>query len=169
MHASSWLIPTNLSVQAQDSLQTRCNPAKNRRTKTIRFVASILTSFLIVLSVTGCESIETVDTNHPLPPKMTATGLAIATKASWQACLADFYKDDWKRMNDHLGRMDELVARWKAEPPPVGHEKEFLATVRSYEEGVANLRKAVEAKNVEGVTDAMRSLGKRVAAFEALR
>ena len=46
---------------------------------------------------------------------MTATGLAIATKASWQACLADFYKDDWKRMNDHLGRMDELVARWKAE------------------------------------------------------
>jgi hypothetical protein len=100
---------------------------------------------------------------------MTATGLAIATKASWQACLADFYKDDWKRMNDHLARMDELVARWKAEPPPVGHEKEFLATVRSYEEGVASLRKAVEAKNVELVTDAMRSLGKRVAAFEALR
>lgn len=169
MHASSWPTPTNRSAQVQDSPRTPCKPRQALGQRKARSIAPVLGSFLLLLSVWGCESIETVDTNHPLPPKMTATGLAIATKASWQACLADFYKDDWKRMNDHLARMDELVARWKAEPPPVGHEKEFLATVRSYEEGVASLRKAVEAKNVDLVTDAMRSLGKRVAAFEALR
>ena len=62
-------------------------------------------------------------------------------------------------MNDHLGRMDEILARWKAEPPPMGHEKEFLVNVKAYEEGVAALHKAVETKNVEAVTDAMRRLG----------
>ena len=123
----------------------------------------------MAVSLTGCESIETVDTNHPLPPKMTATGLAIATKASWQGCLTDFYKDDWAKMSVHLGRMEELAARWKAEPPPVGHEKEFLVAVKAYEEGVTALRQAVESKNVDAITDAMRRLGKRVAAFESMR
>jgi hypothetical protein len=162
MLGSSWLIPTTPSAPVPVWARTAPNGRLGRLLPTLGAV-------LLAVSLTGCESIETVDTNHPLPPKMTATGLALATKASWQSCLTDFYKDDWTRMNDHLGRMDELVARWKAEPPPVGHEKEFLAAVKAYEEGVAALRKAVESKNVDAITDAMRGLGRRVAAFETMR
>ena len=110
-----------------------------------------------------------MDISQPLPEKLSVTELYLTTRRSWEACLADFYRDDWTRMADHTTRMGELANRWKAEKPPENLANEFNAATAGFEAAVAELKKNVEEKNVNGVTEAMRALGKRIDAFEAMR
>ncbi len=106
---------------------------------------------------------------QPLPEKLSAEQLVITTKASWENALADFYRDDWERMKEHTARMNELVARWKGEKAPEAIAKEFSENVSGFEAAVVKFQQAVESKNVEGVTEALRQIGKRVASFEVMR
>jgi cytochrome c556 len=104
-----------------------------------------------------------------LPADLSSEELLRTTKLSWQACLADFYKDDWARLNDHLVRLADLSARWKAQPAPMGAEEAFRENSAGFASAVDELRTAVEAKSEEGVTSAMRAVGKRIASFETFR
>jgi uncharacterized protein YukE len=104
--------------------------------------------------------------SQPLPEKLSSQELVDTTKASWESALADFYRDDWERMKDHARRFNELVSRWKGEKPPQQLAKEFTENVVGLEEAVNKFQQAVDAKNVNDVTESLRQLGKRVAAFE---
>jgi hypothetical protein len=123
----------------------------------------------LLIANAGCESVEKVDVSQPLPEKLSAEQLVITTKASWENALADFYRDDWERMKEHAARMNELVARWKGEKAPETIAKEFAENVSGFEAAVVKFQQAVESKNVEGVTEALRQIGKRVASFEVMR
>lgn len=122
-----------------------------------------------VAALAGCESVEKVDLKQPLPERLTAPQLLSVTKTEWENCLADFYRDDWNRLDEHVGRMSELAARWKGVQPPPDRQKEFAASVGDFEGAVAAFKAAVEAKDADQVTDAMRRLGKRISIFEAMK
>jgi uncharacterized protein YukE len=117
----------------------------------------------------GCESAEKVDVSQPLPEKLSAEQLILTTKLSWENALSDFYRDDWERLKEHAGRMNELVARWKGEKAPETLAKEFADNVAGFESAVVRFQQAVDAKNVEQVTDALKQIGKRVDAFQVMR
>lgn len=125
-------------------------------------------AFLAVL-VGGCESVEKVDVTRPLPPQLSPPELLSITKGDWEDALADFYRDDWPRMQDHVARMTELVARWKAVRVPDDKKKAFEDAVAQFEDAVRVMQAAVVAKDVDRTTEAMRHLGRRITAFEILR
>lgn len=122
-----------------------------------------------LLFLVGCESVEKVDVSRPLPPQLSPPELLRITKATWEDALADFYRDDWARMQEQVGRMNELATRWKAVAVPDDMKKTFDETVAQYESAVAATQAAVESKDVERTTDAMRHLGRRITAFDILR
>jgi hypothetical protein len=100
---------------------------------------------------------------------LTPPQLLSVTKNEWESCLADFYRDDWNRLDQHVGRMTELAARWKGIQPPQDRQREFAASVGEFEGAVAAFKAAVEARDADQVTDAMRRLGKRISMFEAMK
>lgn len=153
-------------------LQRTSRPANQNLVLRKGIAARAVTTSLVAalaFSLTACQTVETPDLNQPLPPTMTPVELVIATKASWEATLADFYRDDWEKMNEHVARLEELVARWRAEKFPPEREEIVKTNVDGFAEAVTALRQAVQTKNVEASTDALRRIGKRVADFEAMR
>lgn len=155
MLASSWPIRTIRLL-----LPRECSRAT--RGSLVLLLAGLLAS-------AGCESAEKIDPTQPLPENLSAAELFKTTKQSWEACLADFYRDDWSRVTDQVQRLSELVNRWKAEKPPEQVATQFTANVAAMEQNVAQLRSAAESRDVPAATEALRQLGKRIAVFEAMR
>lgn len=154
------------------TIRSNRRPASSRlgRRSPVRFAPFLTAGLAIaVLATAGCESVEKLDVTQPLPERLSPEQLFLVTKADWQNCLADFYRDDWNRLNEHVGRMSELAARWKGVVVPPERKKDFDSAVIEFDNAVASFKVAVQAKDVDRTTEAMRRLGKRIAIFESMK
>ncbi|MFO0949473.1 MAG: hypothetical protein U1D30_26765 [Planctomycetota bacterium] len=117
----------------------------------------------------GCQSSpQAADEPVPLPAVLTQAELVRTAKQDFQLCVNAFYRDDWKQASFVADRLKTLSQRWQEQPAPSGKQAEFQENTAGMARASEELKSAVDKKEVDQTTQALRKIAAHLAILEKM-